>query len=398
MSYAGSDKIGKIREGTGYIKRIYHGSTMVFKYTNPVIYHIDDSTSISKVTRDVEYGASCRSAYTAGTPSGWGSEWVFVGWKTNKTADDDILTSSDTEDKMGHSTVNLYAVFKKEFKLSYAAGGGTGSMTPQTITQYYNNGNYSVGDANGVTFTLKANGFSRENYTFDGWSISSTTKKAGDSITLSGDATATALWKANTKTLTYGYTIVNNEVIYDPLFNWTGSSHSEYSDEIEIDMTNVSKIEWEFESHKNAKNGSLTPGDESIAAYGSAQLRVYPNNTTEKRFWPSVAYGRDSGVSEDRDGVTQYKFTDLEIKDMGYSNSKHYKKLNVDKDNKDRYTYVIPKDTGAIDSNGNYHTNFGNGSIEYGSIGTSGKFYFVVAAHSYAGTVKYKLKLTIYYK
>ena len=200
MSYIGSEEISKIREGTGYIQRLYLGSELVFKYTNSVTYHIDDSTGITKVLRDVEYGTSCRTAYTADTPSGWGSEWKFVGWSTEKTANGTVLSSSN--DKiMGHEAVDLYAVFEKVFTLSYAAGGGTGSMDAQTITQYYNNGSYSVGDANGVTFTLKAHEFERTDYTFNGWSIGELTKKEGDPITLSGDATATALWKVTFQTI-----------------------------------------------------------------------------------------------------------------------------------------------------------------------------------------------------
>lgn len=193
MSYIGSSEIGKVREGTGYIKRIYLGSELVFKYTNPVTYHIDTGNSY---TEDVEYDASCLSP-SKGTPTKTG--YTFFGWATSSTA----VSESDklSTKKMGHNAIDLYAIFKKEYKLSYANGGGTGTMTADTITQYYNHGKYSTGDDKGVTFTLKANGFSRTDYTFNGWSISSTTKNPGDPITLSGDATATALWKVNFTTI-----------------------------------------------------------------------------------------------------------------------------------------------------------------------------------------------------
>ena len=90
---------------------------------------------------------SINSTISTSTPN---REWSAIGW--NKT------TSAETPDySPGQSvssdriTGDLYAIYSNECSITYNANGGSGTMSKQTGTGYYNAyGNYA-----GVTFTIK---------------------------------------------------------------------------------------------------------------------------------------------------------------------------------------------------------------------------------------------------
>ena len=165
-------------------KKVYVDGVLVFSAGNPVTYVVDTGV---EHTEEVEIGASCLS-YTP-TKSGY----TFVGWRKDKTASGDVETNLI----MGDEPMTLYAVFGKDVTLSYAGNGATGGSTAaDKQPMYYNNGNITK-----AAFTLKANGFTKGGYTFNGWDLGA----VGTSITLDANATATAKWY-----VTLPYTLLSN--------------------------------------------------------------------------------------------------------------------------------------------------------------------------------------------
>ncbi len=134
--------------------------------------------SMSNVS--VAYGSAYQTPVSGFTRNGF----TFVGW--SKTADSTAQYSPG-----GSLTVNtdltLYAVWGTPVTVSFNANGGSGTMAAVTA---YSKGKY----------TLPACSFSRENYSFAGWALSSaaeTLYAAGSYIIPTGDLTLYASWTAS---------------------------------------------------------------------------------------------------------------------------------------------------------------------------------------------------------
>ena len=85
-----------------------------------------------------------------------------------------------------------YAIQSKTITIEYAGNGATsGSTSSSTCTMYNSNTTCSI--------TLRSNGFTRTNYSFEGWGTSTTTKSynAGQSVSFSSNTTLYAIWKVN---------------------------------------------------------------------------------------------------------------------------------------------------------------------------------------------------------
>lgn len=78
--------------------------------------------------------------------------------------------------------------------VTYAANGGSGSMSDTVVTDQ-TNGNSNV--------TLASNGFTRSGYSFTGWKIGNTVYQPGQTVSVEANATvtATAQWSLNTLTI-----------------------------------------------------------------------------------------------------------------------------------------------------------------------------------------------------
>ena len=124
-------------------------------------------------------------------------EHVFLGWATSKanaTKGAVKFTNGKAVKNLtrGGSTITLYAVWaRRNYKIAFAANGGTGKMAAQTLTY-------------GVAAALRKNTFKRGGYTFQGWSRTPTGSIAyrnGTSVknlTRSGSTiTLYAIWKKN---------------------------------------------------------------------------------------------------------------------------------------------------------------------------------------------------------
>lgn len=152
-----------------------HDGIEVYTAGKMVTYVVDTSTSYQE---KVKKGASCLSPTTF-TPTKSG--WTFLGWRTDKTASSDVLTSKVME----KSAITLYAVFKAT--VTCYTYNGSSNRSSSTGTRYYNNGNY-----NNPTFKLTQNGIS--GWSSNGWCTSNGATAGiavanGGSVTLSGDAT-----------------------------------------------------------------------------------------------------------------------------------------------------------------------------------------------------------------
>ena len=90
---------------------------------------------------------SINSTISTSTPN---REWSAIGWNKTTTAEapDYSPGQSVSSDRI---TGDLYAIYSNECSITYNANGGSGTMSKQTGTGYYN----AYGKYTGVTFTIK---------------------------------------------------------------------------------------------------------------------------------------------------------------------------------------------------------------------------------------------------
>lgn len=176
--------------------RLYQNKLTLYKdgkLYNIIMKHKEpEAPSSFVITYSVDSGNSKTSTINAGdsilnySPTKDG--YTFVGWRTDKTASNDVLSNM-----VATEATTLYAVFNKTVTASYNANGGSGSTSSNSGTMYYNNGNTL-----GATITLRSNGFSYTDRTFQKWasgSTSGTQYSAGATVTLTSDTTFYAVWK-----------------------------------------------------------------------------------------------------------------------------------------------------------------------------------------------------------
>ena len=117
--------------------------------------------------------------------------WDERGWGDTTKANTSPKYSNDTYYEFDTDT-SIYGLYMKTVKLSYDANGGSGSISDQEETAYYN-GAGSISDSKYVLkapFKLKQNTFTKTDYTFTGWDLG----KADDTIELLENSTAKAQW------------------------------------------------------------------------------------------------------------------------------------------------------------------------------------------------------------
>ncbi|WP_020693782.1 InlB B-repeat-containing protein [Peptoniphilus grossensis] len=95
-------------------------------------------------------------------------------------------TASYSEDNL--TVTNTYNAPAKKYTVTYKAGSSTATGTMAADT-----------DARG-TYTVKANGFTNDGYTFKGWKVGDTTQivQPGATITVTANVTLTAIWEKTT--------------------------------------------------------------------------------------------------------------------------------------------------------------------------------------------------------
>lgn len=132
------------------------------------------------------YGDNTNLTITTSKPTR--TNYTFLGWSTNSSATN-ATYSSGTSYSLSKQNYTLYAVWKlNTVTLSYSANGGTGAPSSEQVTP---------NTSHNVNFNTVP---TRTNYTFKGWSTSSTattpTYKPGGTttITISSNTTLYAVW------------------------------------------------------------------------------------------------------------------------------------------------------------------------------------------------------------
>ena len=171
--------------------------------------------------------------------------WTALGWRDDTTAGTKEQSASATVSLS--SNKNYYAVYQRTLTLSYNANGGATTPSTQTANQYYN----ANGSQTSHTMTL-ASAISRENYTFSGWAMGSTSgtvHKAGSTVSLTESTTMVALWDAVMYTVTYDYATNGGSSATKP------SDTVQSGSEADLSVT-ATKAGWEFVGWNTDKNAT----------------------------------------------------------------------------------------------------------------------------------------------
>ena len=195
-------------------------------------YHIVPSSSsalnLNPFTDTGENGAAIKlypSSYEAGNDQHWGLERVDGGYVIrNIKWPNMVLASVGGSVKLqtyNSSRNQVWALIStsgnKTYTVSYDANGGTGSPAPQT-------------KKSDTALVLSTTAPTREGYTFDGWSTSSSATgaqyKAGDIFTVNADTVLYAVWeKAPVNETTVHSYEVESANIYG-MENWINSKNN----------------------------------------------------------------------------------------------------------------------------------------------------------------------------
>ena len=134
---------------------------------------------------------SANSTITTTTPN---RSWTAIGWHPTSFAMQPDYSPGQTVSG-NLITSDLYAMYSNECSITYNSNGGSGSMTKQTGTGYYN----AFGTYEGATFTIKDCSFTPPSgKMFDSWNTNAsgtgTTYSSGGVITTSYNNQFYAIW------------------------------------------------------------------------------------------------------------------------------------------------------------------------------------------------------------
>ena len=134
---------------------------------------------------------SANSTITTSTPN---RSWNAIGWHpTSFAMDPDYSPGQSVASNL--ITSDLYAMYSNECSITYNSNGGSGSMTKQTGTGYYN----AFGTYEGATFTIKDCTFTPPSgKKFDSWNAKSdgsgTEYSSGGTLTTNYNVVFYAIW------------------------------------------------------------------------------------------------------------------------------------------------------------------------------------------------------------
>ncbi len=180
--------------------------------TYKVVFHNDGATAEQSFTYAAEAALNGSVTKPGYTLSGWAtSSGGPKVYNVNATVKN--LTA------VQGGRVDLYAVWQAQsYSVSFASGGGTGSMAPQSFLH-------------GIAQELTPNGFTSTGYTFTGWKDGATTYVDGQSITATGNISLTAQWAANSYRVVFsgngadgGTTMASQSFSYDESKNLTNNT------------------------------------------------------------------------------------------------------------------------------------------------------------------------------
>ena len=158
-------------------------------------YRVNTSTSVSSTNYynniTLPNFNSANSTITTSTPN---RSWNAIGWHpTSFAMDPDYSPGQSVASNL--ITSDLYAMYSNECSITYNSNGGSGSMTKQTGTGYYN----AFGTYEGATFTIKDCTFTPPSgKKFDSWNAKSdgsgTEYSSGGTLTTNYNVVFYAIW------------------------------------------------------------------------------------------------------------------------------------------------------------------------------------------------------------
>lgn len=271
------------------ISKISIGDVVVYSAGTTVTYYVD-TNAVYQEEVDVDETVLSPKTFTP-TKAGW----EFVGWRLDSVASGDVLSKLD----MGDDTIILYGAFQQSITLSYDGNGSDeGSTAAETQQRYYNNGAVS-----NPQFTVKENGFEKENYSFVNWrDASGQIYNPGDLITISENNVLYAEWE----TIAHPYTIVEHvsDYPYDPgKARYRASWEFMYKDNISTSLVN-----WVDNS-----NASVTGVKIDSTKNGTfyAQSNEFPTNGCKK------VIIRIANFRQQAEGTMQVNNTTLKLQNAG---------------------------------------------------------------------------------
>ena len=220
------------------------------------------------------------------------SGYAFNGWNTSPdgtgtaySAGQSITVTSD---------LTLYAVWIRQYTMSFNANGGTGTIASIVTTS--------------TTATVPANAFSRSGHRFDRWSTaadgSGTTYSAGQTITLTGDITLYAIW-IQQFTITYMKKWQGDNMLWHPPSSNTGPVSGGYLD-LKVGGATVAGLNDTFPNHTDgyySPEYSITV-DKGTALSVTSKQEVGSGSSVVKRN-DANASGPATSVSYDLPGGVQ---------------------------------------------------------------------------------------------
>ena len=170
---------------------LYCGSTQLMESDNVDSSQTPSGTKITDVS--------------AATTMTWNVDDDYTFFALKKGSNAGYVTSIVITYSGGGSTTtyNSNPVCVASWSITYDFAGGTGSHCSNTSVPQ------------GDSYTICDEAPTREGHTFQGWSDGTSTYVAGATITPSSDVTLTAVWKANTYTVTWNNNGDTDEVTYN---------------------------------------------------------------------------------------------------------------------------------------------------------------------------------------
>lgn len=205
---------------------------------------------------------SINSTISTSTPN---REWSAIGWNKTTAAENPDYSPGQSVSS-NNITGDLYAVYSNECSITYNSNGGSGTMSKQTGTGYYN----AYGKYAGVTFTIKDCAFTPPSgKRFGSWNQ----KSDGSGATYSG-------------TITTSYNVIFYAI-------WVKARPSNWS----WSTTGISK----GSSMAYTQSGTtVTPKPLTAAEWLSFMNRVkefytYLGKTVDSTYWSRAVNGVSSG-------------------------------------------------------------------------------------------------------
>mgnify|MGYP004647419087 CR=1 FL=1 len=276
--------------------------------TYSLVYNLDGGTGIIP---DSTFKVGDKVTISSTVPVKAG--YKFLGWSTKKSASSASYKAGEevTLDNVYDGKVTLYAVWQgKTYTVKYDSNGGTGSMDDSVFKL-------------ATDVRLSSNKFSKENYTFIGWS----TSKGGE-VTYTNEAkvkdlggegdivTLYAVWKSNTYTIKYDSNGGNGFI---------GESSYNYGNSIKLIKNKFTKDGYTFigwNTNKDANVALYTDEQEvsglsgNITLYAVWKVNEYNVNVTVQNGTVDVA---NKKVIEKQNGVFNLTPSDSNYKNASVS-------------------------------------------------------------------------------